>query len=151
MASNANDVGPTHPAVFTTRTPYRLPSQKFMIPLGWKRYQLSQLINKALSLPQPIPFDFLVQGEILRSSLGEWCAEKGIGEVSYTSLVSSGDGSAQMLCRRVRCKSNTSNQFYHLKRCRLFHTKTGCHQYPVKYQGNYLTHSHSLFTRPNVT
>lgn len=52
-----------------------------MIPATWKRYQLSQLINKALSLPQPVPFDFLVRGEILRSTLVEWCAENGVGEV----------------------------------------------------------------------
>lgn len=71
----------SHPVVFTTQTPYSLPSQKFMIPASWKRYQLSQLVNKALSLPKPIPFDFLVRGEILRTTLGEWCAEKGIGEV----------------------------------------------------------------------
>lgn len=53
-----------------------------MIPLDWKRYQLSQLINKALNLPKPIPFDFLVHGEILITSLCEWRAEKGVGEVS---------------------------------------------------------------------
>ncbi|KAI0072465.1 ribosome biogenesis protein YTM1 [Panus rudis PR-1116 ss-1] len=70
----------THPVVFTTQTPYALPSQKFMIPASWRRYQLSQLVNKALSLPKPIPFDFLVRGEILRTTLGEWCSEKGIGE-----------------------------------------------------------------------
>ncbi|KIM80624.1 hypothetical protein PILCRDRAFT_822365 [Piloderma croceum F 1598] len=79
MASTSN-VGPSHPVLFTTKTPYPLPSQKFMIPSTWKRYQLSQLINKALSLSKPIPFDFLVRGEILRGSLGEWCAEKGAGE-----------------------------------------------------------------------
>ncbi|KAI0649673.1 ribosome biogenesis protein YTM1 [Trametes meyenii] len=79
MASTSNSE-PTHPVVFTTQTAYPLPSQKFMIPASWKRYQLSQLVNKALSLPQPIPFEFLVQGEILRGTLAEWCAEKGIGE-----------------------------------------------------------------------
>lgn len=51
-----------------------------MIPAIWKRYQLSQLVNKALSLTQPVPFDFLVKGEILRTSLVEWCADNGIGE-----------------------------------------------------------------------
>ncbi|KAG6371995.1 hypothetical protein JVT61DRAFT_9014 [Boletus reticuloceps] len=30
-------------------TPYVFPSQKFMIPLDWKHYQLLQLINKALA------------------------------------------------------------------------------------------------------
>ncbi|KAG6854544.1 ribosome biogenesis protein ytm1 [Blastosporella zonata] len=63
------------PVVLTTHSPYQLPSQKFMIPATWRRYQLSQLVNKALSLPKPVPFDFLVNGEILRSALGEWCAE----------------------------------------------------------------------------
>ncbi|EPQ50488.1 WD40 repeat-like protein [Gloeophyllum trabeum ATCC 11539] len=75
MASEA-----TRPVVFTTSTPYPLPTQKFMIPVSWRRYQLSQLINKALSLEKPVPFDFLVRGEILRGSLAEWCAEKGVGE-----------------------------------------------------------------------
>ena len=56
-----------------------------MIPANWKRYQLSQLINKALSLPKPIPFDFLVRGEVLRTSLGEWCAEHGLLEVRVAS------------------------------------------------------------------
>jgi ribosome biogenesis protein len=52
-----------------------------MIPTTWKRYQLSQLVNKALSLDKPVPFDFLVKGESLRSGLSEWCAENGVGEV----------------------------------------------------------------------
>ena len=79
MASTSSEVA--HPVVFTTQTPYPLPSQKFLIPTSWKRYQLSQLVNKALSLPKPVPFEFLVRGEILRGTLAEWCAEKGVGEV----------------------------------------------------------------------
>ncbi|KAI1783158.1 WD40 repeat-like protein [Ganoderma leucocontextum] len=75
-----------HPVVFTTQTPYPLPSQKFMIPATWKRYQLSQLVNKALSLPKPVPFEFLVQGEVLRATLAEWCAEKGVGEVQTLEI-----------------------------------------------------------------
>ncbi|KAF7795722.1 hypothetical protein EIP86_006887 [Pleurotus ostreatoroseus] len=70
----------SHPVVFTTQSAYPLPSQKFMIPGSWRRYQLSQLVNKSLSLAKPVPFDFLVRGEILRTTLEEWCAEKGIGE-----------------------------------------------------------------------
>jgi ribosome biogenesis protein YTM1 len=52
-----------------------------MIPTTWKRYQLSQLVNKALSLDKPVPFDFIVRGEILRTILSEWCIENGVGEV----------------------------------------------------------------------
>ncbi|OJA18260.1 hypothetical protein AZE42_05825 [Rhizopogon vesiculosus] len=80
MASTSSSTVRSHPVVFTTQTPYVLPSQKFMIPLDWKRYQLSQLINKALDLSKPVPFDFLVRGEILRTTLLEWRAAKGVGE-----------------------------------------------------------------------
>ncbi|RDB15546.1 Ribosome biogenesis protein YTM1 [Hypsizygus marmoreus] len=80
MASSSTAGSISLPVVLTTQTPYPLPSQKFMIPATWRRYQLSQLVNKALSLPKIVPFDFLVRGEILRSSLGEWCAENGAGE-----------------------------------------------------------------------
>ncbi|KAA1475222.1 WD40 repeat-like protein [Dentipellis sp. KUC8613] len=79
MASTSEST-PSLPVIFTTRTQYPLPSQKFMIPASWKRYQLSQLVNKALSLTHVVPFDFLIQGEILRGSLAEWSAEKGAGE-----------------------------------------------------------------------
>ena len=58
-----------------------------MIPASWRRYQLSQLVNKALSLTQPVPFDFLVKGEILRTTIAEWCAENGVGEVCYAPRV----------------------------------------------------------------
>ncbi|KAH8832756.1 WD40-repeat-containing domain protein [Flagelloscypha sp. PMI_526] len=71
----------SQPAVFSTQTRYVLPSTKFMIPTEWKRFQLSQLVNKALSLPKPTPFDFLVRGQLLGArSLGEWCLENGVGE-----------------------------------------------------------------------
>ncbi|EJD01960.1 WD40 repeat-like protein [Fomitiporia mediterranea MF3/22] len=71
----------TLPVLFTTHTPYPLPAQKFMIPASWKRYQLSQLVNKALSLSQPIPFDFILKktGELLRGSLQEWSEATGVG------------------------------------------------------------------------
>ncbi|KAI0088407.1 ribosome biogenesis protein YTM1 [Irpex rosettiformis] len=78
MASTLEVV--SHPVVFTTQTSYPLPTHKFMIPASWRRYQLSQLVNKALTLVKPVPFDFLIRGEILRTTLGEWCAENSVGE-----------------------------------------------------------------------
>ncbi|KAF7304763.1 Microtubule binding protein [Mycena kentingensis (nom. inval.)] len=67
-------------AVFTTQTSYPLPPQSFFIPTSWSRYQLSQLVNKALSLQKPVPFDFLLRGDILKTSLAEWCTKNGVGE-----------------------------------------------------------------------
>ena len=84
--SQKNESSSMQPVVFTTQTTYLLPAQKFMIPTTWKRYQLSQLVNKALSLTTPVPFDFLVRGEILRGTLAEWCHENGVGEVCSVAL-----------------------------------------------------------------
>ena len=77
----------TMPVRFTTQTQYELPSQRFMIPTSWKRYQLSQLVNKSLGLAQPVPFDFLVNSELLRGSLDEWCAAHGTGTVGLPSIL----------------------------------------------------------------
>lgn len=70
------------PVVLKTKTTYQIPSDTFMLPLSWRRYHLSQLINKVLNLPNPVPFDFIVNGELLSTSVGEWCTEKNFGEVS---------------------------------------------------------------------
>ncbi|KAJ1301329.1 hypothetical protein OPQ81_003730 [Rhizoctonia solani] len=70
----------THPVILTTKSTYAIPSSKYMIPTSWARYHLSQLINKVLSSTQPIPFDFLVNGELLIGSLAEWCNEHNVGE-----------------------------------------------------------------------
>lgn len=82
MSSDGQNV----PVVFTTQTSYVLPPQKFMIPASWRRYQLSQLVNKALSLEQPVPFDFIIRGEVLRGTIAEWCNEKGIGTVRVSGI-----------------------------------------------------------------
>ncbi|KAG6856668.1 ribosome biogenesis protein ytm1 [Tephrocybe sp. NHM501043] len=57
-----------------------------MIPATWRRYQLSQLVNKALSLSKPVPFDFLIKGEILRNALEDWCAENGVVEAKTLEI-----------------------------------------------------------------
>jgi hypothetical protein len=90
------------PVSFTTQTAYPLPTPKFLIPTTWKRYQLSQLVNKALSLSRVVPFDFLVKGEILRTSLSEWCAENGMGEVSV-AICSAVHSSLYESCRAMCC------------------------------------------------
>ncbi|KAL5514534.1 hypothetical protein ACEPAG_1850 [Sanghuangporus baumii] len=81
MVARAQEEMHTLPVLFSTHTPYLLPSQKFMIPASWKRYQLSQLVNKALALSNPVPFDFILRktGELLRDSLQEWCQATGVG------------------------------------------------------------------------
>jgi NLE (NUC135) domain len=70
-ASSSTLAPPSIPVVFSTKTQYELPPQKFMIPASWRRFQLSQLINTALALPHVVPFDFLIHGALLRGSLSE--------------------------------------------------------------------------------
>ena len=70
-ASSSTATQPSIPVVFSTKTMYQLPSQRFMVPASWQRFQLSQLINTALSLPRVVPFDFLIGGTLLRGTLSE--------------------------------------------------------------------------------
>jgi hypothetical protein len=69
--SSSTAAPPSIPVVFSTKTPYQLPPQKFMIPASWRRFQLSQLINTSLALPRVVPFDFLIRGVLLKGSLSE--------------------------------------------------------------------------------
>ncbi|GIZ49577.1 hypothetical protein CKM354_001260700 [Cercospora kikuchii] len=43
-----------------------------------KRYQLSTLVNKLLETTQPTPFEFLINGQYLRTTLDEFLTENGI-------------------------------------------------------------------------
>ncbi|KAF9517521.1 hypothetical protein BS47DRAFT_1375651 [Hydnum rufescens UP504] len=66
--------------ILKTQTSYQIPAEPYMLPVAFRRYHLSQLINQVLSLPTPVPFDFIINGEILSSTLGDWCVEKKLGE-----------------------------------------------------------------------
>lgn len=49
-----------------------------LIPTTFRRYQLSQYINSQLTLASPVPFEILVNGSYLRSSLDEFLSQNGI-------------------------------------------------------------------------
>ncbi|BGP15196.1 hypothetical protein JCM10213_000854 [Rhodosporidiobolus nylandii] len=59
---------------------YQIPPAKFLVPASWRRFHLSELINKVLENDSPIPFDFLIDQTLLRSSLGAYCAATGMSE-----------------------------------------------------------------------
>ncbi|GAA6012123.1 hypothetical protein JCM10207_005137 [Rhodosporidiobolus poonsookiae] len=59
---------------------YQIPPAKFLVPASWRRFHLSELINKVLENESPIPFDFLIDQTLLRSSLGAYCAATGTSE-----------------------------------------------------------------------
>ncbi|KAI0198984.1 WD40-repeat-containing domain protein [Astrocystis sublimbata] len=69
---------------FTTSSPdLQLPEDRsslLVVPTDLKRYGLSRILNSSsmLDTPAPIPFDFLVNGEFLRTSLQEYLAANGL-------------------------------------------------------------------------
>ncbi|GAA5894528.1 hypothetical protein JCM8208_006265 [Rhodotorula glutinis] len=65
----------------STKDPlYTIPPAKFLVPASWRRFHLSELINKVLDNDSPIPFDFLIDQTLLRSSLGAYCQSTGTSE-----------------------------------------------------------------------
>lgn len=145
MSTDLNMASASQPVTFRTETAYPLPSQKFMIPTTWKRYQLSQLINKALGLDKtkPIPFDFLVRGELLSTTLNEWCKENGVGEVSFKATMKRKSMFMYRDCRKKRSKSSISNRSCLLKRCQTFPMKIGF----LQFHATFLGESEQLFTK----
>ncbi|KAF8343088.1 ribosome biogenesis protein YTM1 [Cantharellus anzutake] len=62
----------------STQTQYKIPLQPYMIPATFRRYHLSQLINQVLALPNVVPFDFLIEGDMVIGTVGDACNEKGL-------------------------------------------------------------------------
>ncbi|KAJ5320245.1 hypothetical protein N7508_000528 [Penicillium antarcticum] len=49
-----------------------------LVPTGLRRYALSTLVNNLLSSEKPIPFEFLINGTFLRTSIDEYLIDNGI-------------------------------------------------------------------------
>ncbi|KAK6334659.1 ribosome biogenesis protein ytm1 [Orbilia javanica] len=62
----------------TRDTTLSIPLQPLRIPTNLKRYGLSTLVNHLLETPKPIPFDFLIDGKYLRTSIDEYLTEAGL-------------------------------------------------------------------------
>ena len=89
-ASTANRQLPIN--LFTRSAQHAIPPSTYFIPAAWRRYQLSELINKVLKQDsehggRPVPFDFVVEGEVLRGSLDAWVkANRGGDEESVINV-----------------------------------------------------------------
>ncbi|KAK4052246.1 ribosome biogenesis protein ytm1 [Microbotryomycetes sp. JL221] len=64
----------------TKDSQYSIPPTKFLVPASWRRYHLSELINKVLENATPVPFDFVINSSLLRSTLGQYCQQTGTSE-----------------------------------------------------------------------
>ncbi|KAL7722975.1 Ribosome biogenesis protein WDR12-like protein [Entamoeba marina] len=68
---------------------YQIPTTTYSLPQSSTRLSLSRLVNHILSLPNPIPFDFIISGDFLRTSLIDHVKTKDVPtenviEVEYT-------------------------------------------------------------------
>ncbi|MCJ1276773.1 ribosome biogenesis protein ytm1 [Puttea exsequens] len=57
-----------------------------LVNTSFRRYALSTLVNKLLQSDKPIPFEFLVNGTFLRTSLDEYLTANGISAETTLSL-----------------------------------------------------------------
>mmetsp|Transcript_10891 Transcript_10891/g.28162 ORF Transcript_10891/g.28162 Transcript_10891/m.28162 type:complete len:474 (+) Transcript_10891:92-1513(+) len=60
--------------LFTTKLPdrYQVQDDSLVVPASLARYGLSEVVNRLLGLEKPAPFDFLIDGEFLRTDLFEY-------------------------------------------------------------------------------
>lgn len=67
-----------------------IPYVPYMVPVSWRRAQLSTLVNKVLATAagehRPVPFDFIADGELLRSTLDEYITQKGLSPETTIEL-----------------------------------------------------------------
>jgi len=66
---------------FTTKLPaqYHVPNDEMVLPSSLARYGLSEVVNHLLELDPPVPFDFLVNGEFLRATIGQFLSVQKLG------------------------------------------------------------------------
>lgn len=73
---------------FATKLPphFRVAATPFSVPAHLTRYGLSEVINALLGNEKPQPFDFLVDGELLRTSLEQFLLSKKISAESILNI-----------------------------------------------------------------
>ncbi|KAJ1025297.1 hypothetical protein NDA13_004113 [Ustilago tritici] len=83
----------TVPITLTTSLDqYAIPSGPYMVPVSWRRTHLSTLVNKLVassstdSAATTVPFDFIIDSSLLRTSLGEYLDTQGLTSESTLSI-----------------------------------------------------------------
>ena len=84
VASPSTSVGTVPVMLTTSLESLSIPAGPYMVPLDWRRTQLSTLVNKLLSGGSAVPFDFIADGVLLRASLTEYLASA--GQTAETTL-----------------------------------------------------------------
>ena len=71
--------------LYTRNPAHAIPQSTYLIPADWRRFQLSELINKVINTTSgesatPTPFDFIIEGELLRTTLDNWVKNRRNGD-----------------------------------------------------------------------
>lgn len=70
----------------TRETDLVVPNAPLFVPVSLKRYGLSEVVNQLLELEKSIPFDFLIDGQLLRSSLDSYLTVHGLSSETTLTL-----------------------------------------------------------------
>eukprot|EP00842_Homolaphlyctis_polyrhiza_P004839 jgi/Hompol1/5356/HPOL_001471-RA len=57
---------------FSRQAKYAVTDTPILIPTQLRRYGLSEIVNHLLALSSPVPFDFIIDGKILKTSLQQY-------------------------------------------------------------------------------
>ncbi|KAE8211885.1 hypothetical protein CF327_g4416 [Tilletia walkeri] len=71
----------------TTHAALAIPLAPYMVPVSWRRSHLSTLVNRILNPTTPTPLDFIVDGQLLRTSLAEYLESSGKDAESTLELL----------------------------------------------------------------
>ncbi|KAG7888506.1 hypothetical protein KL905_003347 [Ogataea polymorpha] len=68
------------------------PGNPVVVPISLKRYGLSEIVNHLVGLEQPVPFDFLIDGTLLKGSVEDYLVANGLSsehflDIEYTRAV----------------------------------------------------------------
>ncbi|KAH3661512.1 hypothetical protein OGAPHI_006359 [Ogataea philodendri] len=68
------------------------PGNPVFVPVSLKRYGLSEIVNHLVGLEKPVPFDFLIDGTLLKGSVEEYLVANGLSsehslDIEYTRAV----------------------------------------------------------------
>ncbi|KAK9476255.1 WD40-repeat-containing domain protein [Lipomyces japonicus] len=85
-ASSSESEGQIKITLTTRDESVAVPEVPLLVPLSLKRYGLSEVVNHLLATEKPIPFDFLVDSELLRVSLQEYITSKGLSSEQTLKL-----------------------------------------------------------------
>ncbi|GME68523.1 unnamed protein product [Ambrosiozyma monospora] len=58
----------------------------FFVPVSLKRFGLSEIINHLIETDKPIPFDFLIDGTLLKTSIEDYLTENGLSSETFLNL-----------------------------------------------------------------